>query len=712
MKSNRVLKNTPSPWDGGGLGRGSLQRNLGPDPALSLIYQGDPPLSILSSAPSPKPSPTPGRGLKGLFQQPARRWKFFIAGMLWSILAFGCFQPSDQKLGITEVEGVPILWEYGIPYFTRFQQTDHLLLDLAGIWKFKPDPQDQGIKDKWFQPDLDDTDWFDHPVPGSWNVQKPEWIDYVGAGWYRKRFVVQKNFSGRFNRLVLDGVAFRGDVYLNGKFLASHSGGFSRWNLDVSDLLNYGAENFLAIRVDNRRSWDELPPLVHENGPLGFWPYGGIHRLVMIESGPQISVGKLSVSTDHTGGINLQVAIYNHLEQAAKPMVAVYLEDLEGDPVAELLVAKAQIFAKEVRVFKVEQKIDGLKPWSPEEPENRYRLVVEVGLPEGAEKQSLEIGFRNFEIRGANFYFNGRPFYLRGINRHEDDPKTGQAQTDERIAEDLDLLRQLNANLVRTSHYPDDPRFLDACDQKGLLVLEEISLHQVGWEYPGVRAAEKEPLFINAGRELLETIERDRNHPSLVMYSLGDESFTFFPSIRILHQRLDYLAKRFDHERPITMAVVTVPYRITPWLEMTAGVLDVISINEYYGWYYGELNQLSAFLDSVHKKWPDKPIIISELGAEGIIGRKPGELYPIGYGKERDFTEEYQLKFYREQLATIKSKPYISGIIPWCFADFRDDKRPQSAAPMMNTKGVLTYDRKKKQVFALLAEFYKNYQGD
>lgn len=157
------------------------------------------------------------------------------------------------------------------------------------------------------------------------------------------------------------------------------------------------------------------------------------------------------------------------------------------------------------------------------------------------------------------------------------------------------------------------------------------------------------------------------------------------------------------------MAIVTVPYRITPWPEMTAGIGDLISVNEYYGWYYGKLEQLSAFLDALHQKWPEKPIIISELGAEGVPGLKSAKLYPIGYGKERDFGEEYQLKFLRSQLATIKTKPYLSGVIIWVFADHRDDKRPLSAIPLMNTKGILTYDRKKKQAFELVKEFYQDF---
>jgi len=635
----------------------------------------------------------------------AKEMKQFFIIILAILLQLSCYQVNDEGLGVKEINGIPVLFEYGIPYFTRFQRTDHFQLNLSGAWKFKIDPEDKGVSERWFEPGIDDKDWFEHPVPGSWNVQKKEWLDYVGAGWYRRRFIVPKEFSERFNRLTLDGVSFKADVYLNGKFLGSHSGGFSRFNFDVSEQLNYGAENFLAIRVDNRRDWDSLPPKIYEKGPLGWWAYGGIHHQVLVESGPMITVCKLAVNAEHTGRINLQAAVYNHKAENSQPMVFIGLEDLAGNPVADLLYQETLIPGKELWAFKIERSVENIKPWSPEEP-NFYRLRVRITAGDGAEDQTIDIGFRTFEIKSNKIYFNGKPFYIRGINRHEDDPETGRYQSDARIQKDIELIHQLDANLIRTSHYPNDPRFLDACDKEGILVMEEISLHQVGWCLKGVNTARKSALFYNAGRELIQTIERDRNHPSLVMYSLGDESFTFIPTIRILHRRLYELAKRFDREKPVTLAIVTVPYRITPWLEMTAGIGDIISVNEYYGWYYGDISQLSAFLDSLYKKWPHKPIIISEMGAEGIIGKDDGKLYPIGYGKARDFSEDYQLKFYKEQLSAIKSKPYISGVIPWVFADHRDDKRPKSSIPLMNTKGVLTYDRKKKKVFNLLSEFF------
>ncbi|MCD6571535.1 MAG: hypothetical protein J7L53_12610 [Deltaproteobacteria bacterium] len=143
---------------------------------------------------------------RGEVIKPKTHWGLF-AVLLIVLVVIVFFSTTNEQvedgLDIRDVEGIPVLWEHGMPYFTRFLTTDHLRLDLSGVWKFRLDPEDCGVEERWFDPDFDDTDWFDHPIPGSWNVQRPEWMDYVGSGWYRIRFIAPQSFSSRFNRLVL-----------------------------------------------------------------------------------------------------------------------------------------------------------------------------------------------------------------------------------------------------------------------------------------------------------------------------------------------------------------------------------------------------------------------------------------------------------------------------------------------------------------------------
>jgi len=632
--------------------------------------------------------------------------KLCIVSMVIIIAALsGARASRDRTPFLREVEGVPVLFENDMPYFTRFQETDHELLDLAGTWRFKPDPDDAGMERGWHEPELDDSDWFDHPVPGSWNSQRDEWLYYQGAGWYRTWFTPPDSMRGKFNRLVLDGVAYRGDVFINGEPAGSHQGGFSRWSLDVTDRLKYGKENLLAIRVDNRRDYTSLPALKVKGGALGWWFYGGIHRVAMIESGPSVTIPKLAATTDHLGGIRCEGVLYNHGADREEAEVSVRLADLSGRSIENLFNGKLAPDGGGMSAFRFEDKLEGVKPWSPDQPGNRYVLEVSVKSGAGWERQSVQIAFKTFEFRGTQAYLNGEPVFLRGVNRHEDFPGAGQVLTDKWMEKDLELLDELHVNFMRPAHYPHDPRWLDACDRAGIMITHEIPFYQLGSSIPSARAVMGDKLFHNAARQLAETIERDRNHPCVVMWSVGNENRTFLPWVKKFHKKLIGVSRRMDPARPVTFAVST-DWFFSPWYEITAELADVIFINEYYGWYFDGSEGVSEYLDKVHRKWPEKPVVVSEFGA-GAYAEVDGETeYSVGM-VDRDFTCEYQAWHHKTQLEIFLSKPFVTGTMPWVFADFRDDKRPNNPKKDFNLKGLVTYDREKKPAFEVVAEVYE-----
>jgi len=613
--------------------------------------------------------------------------------------------PEKDKWSVFELkekEGVPIFYEYGMPYFTRFQQTDHQILDLSGSWKFKQDPSDQGRGEAWFKPEIDDSSWFDHPIPGTWTMQKPEWLGYRGVGWYRYKFTAPAAFSGRFNRLVLDGVVYYGEVYLNGKYVACHQGGFSRFSLDVSDKLNYGKENLLAVRVDNRLAYNTIPPQ-NRTDPThhGWWSYGGINRKPKIESGPQLSAAKLAVDTDHLGSLKGVAVFYNHADQAANADLNISLYDLDGRKLADLKSARLAAEAKGISVVKFDAVLKDIKPWSPDQPQNRYRLTMELNAAPGSEKQSVEIGFRKFEFKDGKAWLNGKPIFLRGINRHEDFPDTGAMQSDYWIAKDMGLLKELHVNFMRMAHYPHNPAWLDAADREGVMITHEIPNYWSGKIPRSMIAVAGWRYNKSCEQQLLETIERDRNHPSVVMWSIGNENETYQEPVRQNHIRLFKLAKKYDPARPVTYAT-SVPAA----LERTLSIVDVIFVNEYFGWYVGDASQVGAYLDQYHKRFPDKAIVVSEFGAGAVPGIKGDEVFMPGSRPQR-FTEDYQVEFYKEQIKQILSRDYVVGMMPWSFADFRDASRPQHhPVPNYNLKGVVTQKREKKKVFPVLAETY------
>jgi len=250
-------------------------------------------------------------------------------------------------------------------------------------------------------------------------------------------------------------------------------------------------------------------------------------------------------------------------------------------------------------------------------------------------------------------------------------------------------------------------RWLDACDREGILLLEEIPLYQAGWGVKSLSATTKNRLYTEAARQLIEMIERDRNHPSIVMWSIGNECLTPYPSIRQLYKRLYSMSKRFDHGRPVTFAIFIAPYPLSPTLDISAGIADVISVNEYYGWYFNEPEQVGGLLDAVHRKWPDKPVIVSEFGAGSVKGLSGGKLYPGGLGSRRDYSEAYQAHLYEAQFRYILKRPFVVGTIPWVFADFREEKMPNKPIPNMDLKGFVTYHREKKKAYDVVKTVYR-----
>lgn len=664
--------------------------------------------------------------------------KFSIRGFaLAALLAASAFAaapvPADYE--IREVDGIPYLFMNGIPYFTRFQETDHRILDLAGAWKFKADPEDRGLAEKWFVSELNEVDWKDHPLPGSWQAVFPELVEYLGVGWYRRRFTVPAEFAGKFNRLVLDGAGFHTRVFLNGEEIGRHSGNYTRWSLDVSARLRYGQENLLVLRIDNLLTYSDVPPRLWAGSRLGWWEYAGIGRLVQLESSPAQTVCKLAVTAEPTaegdGRLSLQGLAYNASEEPARAELVVRLSDLEHDTMLLFPPMGLELPAQDVAAFRLEGILPGVKLWSPDTPGNRYRLTLALSGPAGAERQALEIGFRKFEVQGTQLLLNGKPYYIRGINRHEDDPQTALYQSEARMDEDIAWLKELQVNHLRLAHYPNDPRWLDRMDRAGFTICEEIPLYQAGMGFTkfgeafflGAREKEKPPagverrsawsllhqqaderLIQNAIQQELETIERDRNHPSVVMWSVGNENMTlrFFPSSREMHRRVIAAVRRFDPDRPVTFAVITSIAHLSPRFEGAADLADVISVNEYYGWYYGDMSEAGPYFDRLHRKWPDKPILISEFGADAI----PGRHAPAGAVPEK-FTEEYQVRMLEQVWSEIAKRDFLVGGMPWVFADFRvgwfGDLHPTYH---MNEKGVLTYSREPKAGYEALKKIY------
>lgn len=382
---------------------------------------------------------------------------------------------------------------------------------LAGPWRFAPDPPDG-----FWRPEFDDAGWATIAVPAHWEMEG--FHPAGGVGGYRTRFAAPAG-GGRL-KLVFDGVYSGAAVWVNGVRVAYHEGGFTPFECDITDTVHAG-ENVLALRVtEHTVTSDELD---HMSFYADF-PLGGIMRKVYLLRVPAVHVGALAVHTRFdadfkNGTIEGSVALVNESEQTfATGVLRFGLMDPAGKPVAlrvELLAMQVGPWSRAEHEFSI--PVDAPAPWNAEHP-NLYVLTLELQQGDAmVQRLSQRIGFRQTDVRGPQLLINGVPVKFRGTCHHDSDPRMGRAVTAELTRRDLSMMKEANLNAVRTSHYPPIPELLDIADELGLYVEDEAPFCWVGVS-DDLRLT---PHILQLTAELLA---RDRNHPSVFMWSLCNES--------------------------------------------------------------------------------------------------------------------------------------------------------------------------------------------
>jgi beta-glucuronidase len=340
-----------------------------------------------------------------------------------------------------------------------------------------------------------------------------------------------------------------------------------------------------------------------------------------------------------------------------------------------------------------------VEPWSPGSPV-LYRLSAKLGNHE----ISVRTAFREIAARGSEIYLNGDPIKLYGLNYHEDHEDYGNAMPLTVMQADLDTIASLGCNFIRTSHYTPHPYVFDYCDENGILVWTEIP----AWK-TSVESLTDESVWQNYIAPQLEAMVSEfRHHPSVILWSVGNEFRSNNEGVANYVKRAVEYVKSLDDSRLVTFAS---DKRLT---DKAAGYVDVISWNEYYGWYYGTINDIGPVLDEGHRKWPDKPILISEFGAGGPIDRPKGGGDAV---RGKHYSLEYQnrmVKLHLEQIFDPKRAGFVAGAAFWCFSDYADPHRYGKGHPaqwyQINTKGLVTRDRRPKPVFEIVKNFYLMHQ--
>jgi beta-glucuronidase len=607
---------------------------------------------------------------------------------------------------------------------------DHPVQSLNGNWSLRFDPGNAGLAQGWAG-GWDDSLGEAMTVPSTYNAPGGPHRGHQGIAWFARRFPGELARGGRV-RLCFQGVLLRCKVWLNGVALGEREGGFTPFYFEVGKRLRPG-ENLLVVRADNRLTYFSLPPRVRPRHNPVWGVYGGIYRDAYLEALPAAYLAKVRALPYQEGtregtetGFDLGLLIHGDARPCS---LTVELADPAGRvaaargfavPAGKMEAGKAGAY----RVLAIRWPIPFPREWAPGRPD-LYVYRFRLRGPGGSESVSLKVGYRLIAADGEALRLNGRRLFLKGISKMEDDPERGQTQDTALIRRDLSLIRDMRANYIRLAHYPHHPAEGRMARDMGLMLGEEIPFFHVGegWSqwlvdfqgpsgFPfssfGLKQLHRRDLLADAQRSLLELIERDGSNPAVILWSLGNESYSLGDGAGRMYAWMREAARLFDPTRPVTMAEMTYYW---PWLDArrtTAAYLDVASLNMYYGWYFGEASGAAANLDRFHARYPGHPVVLSEFGAEAALGR--GDSAGLRTGDRvffpRTYSEAYQADLLREHVAAAWARPWVAGVSPWCFADFYCPWFPHNPVPEYNTKGVLTRERVPKLGYAALREAY------
>ncbi len=570
-------------------------------------------------------------------------------------------------------------------------------LSLDGDWKIIIDPYETGYYDYRYEPrdaaahpsresffmdakprgsELIEYDYDKAPalrVPGDWNTQARELYYYEGTVWYRTKFTPAALNPGEHAFVAFGAANYRADVYLNGHKLGTHIGGFTPFSFEVTRRLRAG-ENSLIVRVDNKRSRDAVPTLNTD-----WWNYGGLTRDVKFVTVPSVFIasGHLhleSVDTDAIAGdVQLAGAGAGQTVKLDIPELGKHLTaptDANGH-------AKFHFVAS------------GLNLWSPEHPK-----LYDVHFASGADEVVDQIGFRTIATRGRQVLLNGKPIFLRGVAIHDELALHGggRVATPQQSEQLLTWAKELNCNFVRLAHYPHNENTVRLADKLGLLVWSEIPVYwTIDWQ--------NEDTYRNAESQLSDMIERDYDRAAVIIWSIANETPVNEARTKFL-TRLAARARSLDGTRLISAAMEKHAKPGAPDVNVVqdplAEVVDLVSFNEYVGWYDGTPDKCARISWEIPY---NKPVFISEFGGDAKQG--------LHGDKTRRWTEEYQADLYRQTLAMVGQIDGLVGMSPWILVDFRSPRRPlPGIQDGFNRKGLISDQGIKKEAFSVLQQFY------
>lgn len=565
---------------------------------------------------------------------------------------------------------------------TNVYGRDYRLLN--GRWDAIVDLYDQGDRMKVYENRKPEgnTDFYEYSfdgglrleVPGDWNSQSPELKYYEGTVWYARHFDADPK-PGCREFLCFGAVSYRCRVYLNGREICSHEGGFTPFEADVTDVLLKG-DNFLVVEVNNRRTKDAIPALAFD-----WWNYGGITRDVMLVTVPDNYVEDYFIRLDKKNHDTVNVDV-RMSQPKAGVKVSVEIPAL-GKTVSGTTDARGN--------FSTRLQSKKLRLWAPDAP-----VLYDVNIAGGDDSVSERIGFRYIRTDGTRILINGKPQFMRCISFHEEIPqRMGRACSKADAVTLLSEARDFGVNMIRLAHYPQNEYIVRLAEEMGIALWQEIPIWQ-GIDFTDNDTRDK------AQKMLTEMINRDKNRCAVGFWGVANETKpsperdAFLESLLATGRGIDttrlYVAAfdlvEFDKERKIF--TMDDPFTRN---------LDVVAVNKYMGWYH------PWPLSPAESKWEvntDKPLIISEFGGEALYGQS-GSRDVVS-----SWSEDYQARLYEDNLRMFENIPNLAGVSPWILFDFRSPFRfHPTNQEGWNRKGLVSDRGQRKKAWKIMHDYYQ-----
>ena len=575
-------------------------------------------------------------------------------------------------------------------------------LSLNGEWKAIVDQYEVGYHDYRLHPNPDINTFFADrslkddprrlieydfdndmslPVPSDWNTRNDKLYYYEGTIWYRRQFDLKPEAGKRYF-LYFGAVNYEAIVAVNGVSVAKHTGGYTPFNFEVTDLLKDG-QNTVIVKVDNKRRGEGVPTVNSD-----WWNYGGITRSVRLVEVPASYIRDWSVQLKK-GGYDTVEGWVRMEGAAGGDKVSVEIPELK---LSQSLAVDASGRAS----FEFKTKKGALKLWSPESPK-AYDVKI---TSQAGEALTDRIGFRHIETRGSDLLLNGKKIFCRGISIHEESPyaEKGRFDSEAEARQLLGWAKELGCNFVRLAHYPHNETMVKVAQDMGIMVWSEVPVYwTIHWNNPTTLA--------NALNQLEENITRDRNRANIIIWSVANETPRSPERLAFLTALVNR-TRELDPTRLVSAAMEK-EYLDGSETDATlcdelAEIVDIMGFNQYIGWYDGYVDKCAKI------NWSfaiEKPVIISEWGGGALYGH---------HGPATDrFTEEYQAKLYEENIKMLERIPGLAGSTPWILKDFRSPRRQLKVIQNdYNRKGVVSEFGDRKQAFYVLQQWHKKLEKE